>query len=250
MVDWQPLLGIIPPFSEPAWFKAFEAYKQYPEYKLINQGMSLSEFKFIFYMEYFHRLLGRLIGLVYFIPFIVFLYVGGLPVGLKRRLWILLALGACQGLMGWFMVKSGLVSDPHVSQYRLTAHLLLAVIIFILMVRIIFGLIFDNLKSSDPRTSETGFSARISAMWVFFLTLLMITTGGFMAGTRAGFIYNSWPKMGQEWIPEMVWALIPWWKNLFENPMAIQFIHRWLAIAVVLAVVFLGLKVLRLARRP
>jgi cytochrome c oxidase assembly protein subunit 15 len=245
MVDWRPLIGIIPPISESSWLEVFEAYKQYPEYKLVNQGMLLSEFKFIFYMEYFHRLLGRIIGLVFFIPFILFLYAGGLPLRLKRRLWILLALGACQGLMGWFMVKSGLVSDPHVSQYRLTAHLLLAVIIFALLVRLIFGLIYDNLKSFDQTTARTIFSARTSATWVLLLTLLMITTGGLTAGTRAGFIYNSWPKMGQDWMPEMVWALIPWWKNLFENPMTIQFIHRWLAIVVLFAVLFLSIKVLR-----
>ena len=244
MVDWRPIVGIIPPISDSAWMKVFEAYKQFPEYKLVNKGMNLAEFKFIFYMEYIHRVLGRLIGVVFIIPFVLFLLKGGLPVGLKRRLWILLALGACQGLMGWFMVKSGLVSDPHVSQYRLTAHLLLAVVIFVMFLRLIYGLIFSehNFSSADSRSR---FNARATSFWVSMLTMLMIATGGFMAGTRAGYIYNSWPKMGQDWVPEMVWALIPWWKNFFENPLTIQFVHRWLAFAVVLSVLYLGIRVIR-----
>lgn len=244
MVDWRPIVGIIPPIGESAWSKVFEAYKQFPEYKLVNQGMQLAEFKFIFYMEYIHRVLGRLIGAVFIVPFAVFLFKGGLPLSLKRSLWILLVLGACQGLMGWFMVKSGLVSDPHVSQYRLTAHLLLAVVIFVMLLRLICGLIFgdQNLSTTD---SGSKFNARTTAFWTLVATLLMIVTGGFMAGTRAGYIYNSWPKMGQDWVPEMVWALIPWWKNLFENPLTIQLVHRWFAFAVVLTVLYLGVRVIR-----
>ena len=244
MVDWRPVVGIIPPIGDYAWSKVFNAYKQFPEYKLVNQGMNLAEFKFIFYMEYIHRVLGRLIGIVFIVPFVVFLYRGGLPLSLKRSLWVLLALGACQGLMGWFMVKSGLVSDPHVSQYRLTAHLLLAVVIFIMFQRLICGLAFSDqiLSTTD---SGSKFNARITAFYTLLVTLLMIVTGGFMAGTRAGYIYNSWPKMGQDWVPEMVWALIPWWKNMFENPLTIQFVHRWLAFAVVLSVLYLGVRVIR-----
>ncbi|MGI9318273.1 MAG: COX15/CtaA family protein [bacterium] len=249
MVDWQPIVGIVPPFSEAGWVKAFEAYQRYPEYKLVNIGMSLSEFKFIYYMEYIHRLLGRIIGLVFFIPFMLFLSNGGLPSGLKRRLWVLLALGACQGLMGWFMVKSGLVSDPHVSQYRLTAHLLLAVVIFVLLVRLIFGLIYSDDKYTKSSGSGQAFNARGVSTGALLLTLLMITSGGFMAGTRAGYIYNTWPKMGQDWLPGMVWVLIPWWKNIFENPLTIQFMHRWLAFAVAAVVIFLGVAVLRLEPR-
>ena len=244
MVDWRPIVGIIPPIGDSAWAKAFDAYKQFPEYKLVNRGMDLAEFKFIFYMEYFHRVLGRLIGIAFIIPFFIFLIKGGLPAGLKRGLWILLALGACQGLMGWFMVKSGLVSDPHVSQYRLTAHLILAVVIFAMFLRLICGLIFGDqkLSSSEP---QSAFNARATSFWVFIIIILMIVTGGFMAGTRAGYIYNSWPKMGQDWMPEMVWSLIPWWKNLFENPLTIQFVHRWLAFAVLLSVLYLAIRVIR-----
>ena len=130
VVDWQPLLGILPPLNMAQWEAAFNSYREYPEYQLINRGMSLEEFKFIFYMEYFHRVLGRLVGLVFALPFFYFLLRGVLPQWLKPRLWIALALGGTQGLLGWYMVKSGLVDNPHVSQYRLTAHLLLAVFIF------------------------------------------------------------------------------------------------------------------------
>ncbi|MGB5706352.1 MAG: COX15/CtaA family protein [Arenicellales bacterium] len=245
MVDWQPIIGVVPPLSESGWLEAFDQYKQYPEYELVNRGMSLAEFKFIFYMEYVHRILGRLIGMVFIIPFLVFLYKGGLTSGLKYRLWLLLLLGAGQGLMGWFMVKSGLVSDPHVSQYRLTAHLLLAVVIFALLIRLICGLVYHDRDNDSSFGNNLIFNGRELSLGVLLLTFLMIGTGGLMAGTHAGYIYNSWPKMGQEWVPDMAWAMIPWWLNIFENPLTIQLIHRWLAMVVAISVVFVGLKVIR-----
>jgi len=238
MVDWKPLLGIIPPLSHSGWTSAFSQYQQYPEYQIVNKGMSLAEFKFIFMMEYLHRVLGRLIGLVFFVPFCFFLIRGGMPASLKIRLWVLLFLGACQGLMGWYMVKSGLVDVPHVSQYRLTAHLMLAVLIYAMMVR----LVFDLLYLSSTKGSNQNNMQPISIMTYYggalvVLLFLMITTGGLMAGTRAGHIFNTWPLMGNDLVPNMLISMEPVWRNFFENTITIQFVHRWLAIVVGVAVI-------------
>jgi len=244
MVDWRPLMGIFPPMGDVAWNEVFDQYKQYPEYQLVNQDMLLADFKFIFYMEYFHRLLGRMVGLVFFIPFSVFLLRRMLPAWLKPGLWIALGLGACQGLMGWYMVKSGLVDDPHVSQYRLTAHLLLAVIIYAWLLRLFFALYYSATARVESAVASKNGSDN-AGPWVLFLILLMIATGGFMAGTKAGFIYNTWPTMGAQLVPEHLWGLSPWWRNLFENTVTIQFIHRWLAFLVLVSVVGYGISVVR-----
>ena len=243
MVDWRPLMGILPPLSDAAWEHVFSRYREFPEYQLVNRGMSLDEFRFIFYMEYLHRLLGRLVGLVFAIPFFYWLVRGLLPEWLRPRLWLALLLGGAQGLMGWYMVKSGLVDDPHVSQYRLTAHLMLAVFIYYWLLTLAFRLIWSGasiplfLRLQD-RLSQWGIALTV-------LIFAMIGTGGFMAGTRAGFIYNTWPKMGNSWAPEQIWAMVPWWRNLTENPMGIQFVHRWLAVLVLLAVISYALWIIR-----
>jgi len=248
MVDWQPIMGVIPPIGDTGWQAAFDQYKQFPEYKLTKQGMSIAEFRFIFYMEYIHRILGRLLGLVFILPFVFFLFRGGLDGGLKARLLLLLLLGGCQGLMGWYMVQSGLVDNPYVSHYRLTAHLLLAVIIFGFMVRLLTRLSMCVRPANKIPTPGKKFSG-IAGLTVVAV-LVMIATGGMVAGTRAGFIYNSWPKMGVEWIPDMVLAMDPWWKNFFENAIAIQFLHRWFAIAVAGLVILSGYQILRNDSRP
>lgn len=245
MVDWKPILGIIPPLSQDGWLAAFDQYKQYPEYQLVNKGMTLAGFKFIFMMEYLHRVLGRLIGIVFFLPFCYFLLRGGMPSTLKSRLWFLLFLGACQGLMGWYMVQSGLISEPHVSQYRLTAHLMLAVVIYSLMLRLVFDLLYRNERGAISADKSSDRSISVAGGVVVLLVLLMITTGGLMAGTRAGHIYNTWPMMGHTWLPDMLFAMQPWWKNLFENTITIQFIHRWMAILVAAGVVWFCFQVLR-----
>jgi len=235
MVDWRPLMGIFPPIGVQAWNAVFDQYKQYPEYQLVNQGMTLSQFKFIYYMEYCHRMLGRMIGVFFFIPFLVFMLRGLIPDWLKVPLWIAFLLGACQGLMGWYMVQSGLVDNPHVSQYRLTAHLLLAVVIYAWLVRLFFALVFSSpgLRESSQWARRWGVTA---GRGVIGLILLMIATGGFMAGTRAGFTYNTWPTMAGLWVPEQLWALQPGWRNIFENVTTVNFIHRWLALIVLLSV--------------
>ena len=242
MVDWRPIMGVLPPLGNHDWAMAFAKYQQFPEYRLVNQSMGLEEFKVIFFMEYFHRLLGRLIGVVFFLPFLWFLFKGYLSKALKPHLWLLLGLGACQGLMGWYMVKSGLVDQPHVSQYRLTAHLLLAVVIYVWLLRVLVGLSIlpEILRSSSTKAYLRNWSAGL-----LLLTILMIASGGFMAGAKAGFIYNTWPQMGADWAPNTVWAMVPWWQNLFENPVTIQFVHRWLAIIVLANVLLFVLGVRR-----
>ena len=229
IVDWQPLMGSIPPLNERAWNQAFEEYRQFPEYKLINHSITLAEFRFIYLMEYAHRLLGRLTGLIFLLPFLIFLFLGKLPKGLAAKLWMLFLMGAIQGGMGWYMVKSGLVDDPAVSQYRLTAHLIIAVVIYAYMIRIIVGLHSKHLSYSKP-------AIRLGPV-LLGVILLMICSGGFVAGTHAGFIYNTFPMMGEQWIPDQLLAISPVWKNAFENPVTIQLIHRCMAAALLILIV-------------
>ena len=236
MVDWQPLLGIMPPLNEIQWQEAFLLYQQYPEFKLLNKDMQLPEFKFIFFMEYAHRILGRIVGLVFFLPLIWVSLRSEFSVRFKLWLWFIFVLGGLQGLMGWYMVQSGLVDNPHVSQYRLTAHLLLAVFIYILLVRTAWGMHLVRSGFVQIQRNST------LAWWSLIIVFLMLATGGLVAGTKAGFIYNSFPKMGDDWIPAMLFALQPWWLNFFENPVAIQFLHRWLAFGVLLLVVAFAFK--------
>jgi cytochrome c oxidase assembly protein subunit 15 len=222
MVDWRPLMGAIPPLSEQAWLEVFEQYQQYPEYQKINKGMTLSEFKFIFFWEYFHRLTGRLIGLVFFVPYVFFLVKGKLDSSLKWKLFIAFILGGMQGLMGWYMVKSGLVDRPDVSHYRLAAHLSLAFII----IGYIFWIIFDLIKPvvELPYFKKTYFFL----MGFAGLLGIQIVYGAFVAGLDAGIGYNTFPTMNGQWVPKSFFFLNPSWLNFFENNASVQFIHRTL----------------------
>ena len=231
MVEWAPIMGALPPIGEAAWLEVFSKYKAFPEYLQLNAGMSLAEFKSIFWWEYGHRVLGRLIGLIYLVPLLFFLLKGMIPTSWKPRLFALFVLGALQGLMGWYMVMSGLVDVPHVSQYRLTAHLGLALIIFAAMFW--FALDFWRGEQIHHRAAPAYLKATSGAV---FLVFIMMLSGGFVAGTKAGFIMNTFPTMNGQWLPDGVLALAPWWRNMFENAVTIQFIHRVLAVAVVLSV--------------
>jgi cytochrome c oxidase assembly protein subunit 15 len=242
MVEWEPLMGVIPPMSESDWNETFSLYQQFPEYQKTNQGMTLPEFKSIFWWEYAHRVLGRTIGLVFFFPFVFFALKGYLDRKWAGRLTGLFVLGGMQGLMGWYMVMSGLVDNPHVSQYRLVAHLGLAVLIYILMI----WYSMDLLRGSGIRDRAAGFMTRYSTIMVWIISV-MILSGGFMAGTRAGFTYNTFPTMYGEWIPAGVWALQPAWRNLFENVVNIQFFHRAIALMITFAVIWI--LVLRISGR-
>ena len=225
MVEWKPLMGTIPPLSEQAWQETFDKYKQFPEYQKINRGMSLGDFKYIFMFEYLHRVLGRLIGVLFLLPYLYFLARGRLRPGLSPKLALLFVLGGLQGLLGWYMVKSGLVDDPHVSQYRLTAHLGLAVLIYAYMLWVAFDLLFADRSPGDLRAGRVaGFSLALVG-----LVFLMILSGGLVAGTRAGFAYSTWPLMGTSFLPPGLYAGTPAWLDAFEDITTIQFNHRMLA---------------------
>ena len=224
MVDWRPLMGVLPPLSEAEWQRVFELYQQSPEFQLVNSDFGVHEFKNIFWLEYLHRLLGRLIGIVFFVPFVYF-FVKGYVV---RREWpkylLMFVLGGMQGLLGWYMVKSGLIDVPRVSQYRLTAHLVAAFLIYAYMFWVAMSLLFpaSNNASAHP------WYRRTLALFVFLS--LTIISGGFVAGLRAGKIYNTFPMMGDHWVPPGLMALEPSWRNFFDNMVTAQFDHRLLAI--------------------
>ncbi|MBN7795698.1 COX15/CtaA family protein [Parahaliea mediterranea] len=231
MVEWKPLMGVVPPLSEQAWQETFDKYKAYPEYRKINRGMDLDGFKSIFMYEYLHRLLGRLIGVLFFFPMVYFMMRRRVPAGLQPKLWLLFLLGGGQGLLGWFMVKSGLVSDPHVSQYRLAAHMGLAVIIYAYML----WLVFDLRLGKPRRGTGAGPLARTSLVLVG-LVYLMILSGALVAGTKAGFAYSTWPLMGTSFFPPGLYAGDPAWLDAFEDITAIQFNHRMFAYFLIIVV--------------
>ena len=232
MVEWEPIMGIIPPLSQAEWLETFEKYKQFPEYQKINKGMTLDEFKYIFSFEYAHRVLGRLIGLAFLLPFLYFLFARKIQHALRPKLVIMFVLGALQGLLGWYMVKSGLVDKPHVSQYRLTAHLTAAIAIYGYIFWVALGLLREQRQFADRApTGLGGLGALVTA-----LVVLMIMSGGFVAGTKAGFVFNTFPHMDGHWLPPGGMALTPWWSNLFDNLATVQFTHRVLALVVTLAI--------------
>ena len=234
MTDLKPIMGAIPPITEAQWEDAFEQYKQFPEYQQVNRGMSLGEFQFIFFWEYLHRMIGRLIGIVFIIPFGYFLFRNKLDATQIKRALILLGLGASQGLMGWFMVQSGLIDVPRVSPYRLAAHLSLAFIIFGCCVWFALDL-KSKRKSSGEGTGELK-----TWLWGFMVILsLQVIWGAFVAGHHAGHIYNTFPKMHQYWVPPELWLMEPRIINFFENMVTVQWIHR--VLATVLGVMAIGM---------
>jgi len=224
IVEWQPLLGTIPPLTHADWLELFEKYKLTPEYRKVNVGMDLAGFQGIFWLEYFHRLLGRLIGLAFLLPFVYFLVRKQIDRALAPKLWLLFALGAAQGLLGWLMVASGLVDVPRVSPYRLTAHLGLAILIYAAALWVALGLLTTKMQAADSIGLLRRFGLAVTGL-VFFIIL----TGGFVAGTHAGFAFNDWPYMHGRLMPEGLFALDPWWANLFEDIATVQFNHRLVA---------------------
>lgn len=225
MVEWAPITGILPPLNNTQWIAVFELYQASPEFVKINHGLDLSGFKAIFWFEYFHRILGRLIGLLFFIPMLYFFIRYPMPSHLRWKLLGLFILGGAQGLMGWYMVKSGLINDPHVSQYRLVAHLSLALILYIA----IFWLGTGYFIRHYSQRYLTPKSVSRASLIIFGLIFMTILAGGFVAGTKAGFAFNTFPLMAGKLIPDGYAALSPWWKNVFENIAAVQFNHRLFA---------------------
>ena len=221
ITEWKPLLGIIPPLSEGAWAEAFTKYRQIPEYELVNKGMSLVEFKTIYWWEWAHRFLGRMIGFAFLLPFLFFWATGRISRKLWPKLIVMFVLGGLQGALGWYMVMSGLVTRVDVSQYRLAAHLSAAVLIF--------GYIFWVALRLNPR-GERADSAppgiKVSAAVLVAGLFLQIALGAFVAGLDAGQGYNTWPLMDGALIPQGLAAMSPWYLNLFENALTVQFDHR------------------------
>lgn len=232
MTEWQPLVGAIPPLNDEQWSKVFEKYQQTPEYLKINRGMSIEEFKGIFWWEYFHRLLGRSIGVVFLLPFLYFLARRKIDASLVGRFALIFVLGAVQGGLGWYMVRSGLIDDPRVSPYRLTAHLGLAFLIYAAILRTALQLLSPALAAPHERYRRP----RVLAAALAGLIFLMVLSGGIVAGTRAGFVYNTFPLMDGQWIPQGVLTMQPWYLNFFENILTIQFDHRLIAALLVLLV--------------
>jgi cytochrome c oxidase assembly protein subunit 15 len=246
IVEWRPLIGAVPPLSEAQWMKTFGEYQLTPEYRKVNQGMSLAAFKSIFWWEYFHRLLGRTIGFVFLLPLLWFWWHGRIDRPLALKLAGIFVLGGLQGAMGWYMVKSGLVDDPRVSQYRLTAHLAIALAIYAAMLWTALDLLYRGAGAVGARQPRLRrFSWIITAMVIY-----MVLTGGFVAGTHAGLAYNTFPLMNGHWVPPEIFMLRPWTLNFFNNMATVQFDHRLGAWLLALLVPWFWLKASRATLTP
>jgi len=232
MMTWDPLMGWIPPLNEAAWLESFKHYQQIPEFHELNPDMDVEGYKGIFMLEYIHRVWGRLIGIFFLLPFLYFLFAGKIRKSLRPQLIAMFALGGLQGVLGWYMVSSGF-DQAHVSQYRLTAHLMAAFTIFAYILWVATGLLY-------PKREPSLFSVKPLFWIVAGLTLLIaitISAGGFVAGLKAGFAYNTFPLMDGHFIPEGYGMLQPYYSNWFENIAAVQFNHRILAETVLLLVI-------------
>lgn len=261
IVEWNPVTGALPPLTNAEWIMEFSKYQHSPEFQKINFGITLGEFKAIFFLEYIHRLWGRLIGVVLLIPTFLMLF-KKCHKDLMSLLLLLWILGLAQGLMGWLMVKSGLIHDPHVSPYRLCAHLFLGFMIFgtalwiTLMVyrgdHIVEGTYEKALLRSNPvfwkfsgllrsaRNEDQNYERALlgilqrGVLAALFLILITALFGAFVAGHKAGLIYNTFPLMGDTLIPREFLMTSPWWEDFFENPVSVQFLHRLCAIVTIL----------------
>ncbi len=232
MMTWNPLMGWIPPLNQADWLDSFEHYKKIPEFYELNPGMDVEAYKGIFMLEYIHRVWGRLIGLFFLLPFIYFLMAGKVEKSFRPKLIVMFVLGGMQGVLGWYMVSSGF-DNPHVSQYRLTAHLTAAFIIYGYILWAAMGLLFP---AKDASLYEIKLLRRL-ALGLTALIALTVVAGGMVAGLKAGFYYNTFPLMGGQWFPDGYAALEPFYLNFFENIIAVQFDHRLLAEITMLGVI-------------
>jgi heme a synthase len=241
IVEWKPVTGTLPPLTEAQWAEAFEGYKTIPQYRELNAGMNLAEFKTIFWWEWSHRLLGRFIGVAYLLPFLWFLWRGALRADLKRRLWIIFGLGALQGAVGWWMVASGLTQRVEVSQLRLATHLVLALLIY--------AAIVWTLRRLGQRQSVVVSSRlKITGLLLLALTFVQLYLGALVAGLRAGRVYNTWPGIDGALIPSVVRLFFeePWWRNLFDNTLTVQFEHRMVAYTLLVLAILHAVDAVRL----
>jgi heme a synthase len=226
IVEWKPVTGALPPLGEAQWNAAFEAYKKIPQYNALNAGMDLAQFKTIFWWEWSHRLLGRVIGMVYLLPFLFFLWCGALGAELKRRLWVIFGLGALQGAVGWWMVASGLSERIEVSHYRLATHLVLALLIYA-------SIVWTLRRLGEREPLVVSARMRVASFVLVGLTFVQLYLGALVAGLRAGLVYNTWPLIDGAFVPASarLWFDTPWWHNLFDNTLTVQFEHRMTAYA-------------------
>src|ERR1700744_5517333 len=240
ITEWKPVTGALPPLNQEQWSQAFEGYKAIPQYRQLNAGMTLGEFKSIFWWEWSHRLLGRGIGMVYLLPFLWFLWRGGLSGEGKRGLWGIFALGGLQGVVGWWMVASGLSERVEVSQYRLATHLVLALLIFA-------SIVWTLRRVKEPAPANAPPRLKITAIALLALTFVQLYLGALVAGLRAGKIYNTWPDIDGGFIPSAARLFFdaPWWRNLFENTLTVQFEHRMVAYTLFVLVVLHALDAVR-----
>jgi cytochrome c oxidase assembly protein subunit 15 len=243
IVEWQPIVGALPPLDEGAWQETFSKYRETPEFRQINPGMDLAGFKRIFWWEYAHRLLGRLIGAAFFVPLLWFAIRGRIGGSLAWKLAAIFALGGLQGAMGWYMVQSGLVDNPRVSQYRLAAHLGVALVIYAAMLWTALDLIL-------PRAAETPRSLRRFAFALVALVFAMAISGSFVAGIRAGLAYNTFPLMNGHLVPPGMFVIDPWYLNFFNNIATVQFDHRALAWLLAILVPWFWVRVRRAPTVP
>jgi cytochrome c oxidase assembly protein subunit 15 len=239
MVHWKPL-HILPPLSDAQWAEEFAAYQQFPEFQKKNTWMAVEDFQQIFWLEYSHRLWGRTIGLAFFVPFVVFLWRGWIDRSLALKCAGLFALGGAQGLLGWYMVASGLVDRPDVSQYRLAAHLITAFICYGLLTWVAL----DQFRLAAGHNAAPDMNAGIGnwSLSITLFALLVVTSGAFVAGLDAGQGFNTFPLIDGQVIPDGLYAQTPWWLNWFENHLTVQFNHRVLAMVLVALIVVLWVK--------
>ena len=232
IVEWQPIAGVVPPLNAADWQEAFAKYQQTPEYALVNHAMTLDEFKRIFWWEFIHRLLGRVGGAVFLLPFLWFALRGRIAGALGARLTTIFVLGGLQGALGWYMVKSGLVDNPRVSQYRLTAHLGLAFLIFAAMLWTALDLLRPAARNEVPALA----GLRQASTALLLLIFVMVLSGGLVAGIQAGYAYNTFPLMHGNVLPPEILMLSPWYLNFFDNMATVQFDHRLIAWTLAIAV--------------
>ncbi len=236
ITEWKPIHGVIPPLNDAEWREEFQKYQQIPEYQQINKGMSLGDFKSIFWWEWAHRALARGVGVVFALPFLFFLFTGRIERGMAPRFVGLFLLGGFQGAVGWWMVASGLTERTDVSQYRLATHLTIACLIFTAIMVVARGLA----PHSEP---SAGKGVQRFAGWLVLAVLFQIYLGALVAGINAGMSYNTWPLMDGSVVPRGMLVIDPVWRNFFENPKTVQFIHRcgaYLVFALALAHLFLA----------
>jgi heme a synthase len=246
ITEWRPVMGTLPPLSAGDWQDAFEKYQAIPQYRALNAGMSLDEFKTIYWWEWTHRLLGRLIGAAFLLPFVWFLWRGWVAPALRPRLWFIFGLGALQGAVGWWMVASGLAERTEVSQYRLATHLILACAIYVALIWTARRLSPDN---PPPLAGEGREAARVKASAIILLVLVLaqIYLGALVAGLRAGYAYNTWPLIDGALVPDaaQLFFVTPLWRNFFENLLTVQFDHRMLAYLIFVVAAFHAFDVAR-----